>query len=68
MNYDPKPEIAVRVGNIRKQWEPRDAQALVRGLYQRFRIEPRIVPAALEAFRDAVRKHFPAAEAAAILK
>ncbi|WP_437905832.1 hypothetical protein WME95_47685 [Sorangium sp. So ce327] len=39
---------------------------LVRGLYQRFRIEPRSVPAALTAFENGVRQNFSAADAADI--
>jgi hypothetical protein len=40
----------------------------VRGLYQRFRIDPRLAPAALAAFERGVRANFTAAEAADILR
>ncbi|KYF58580.1 hypothetical protein BE08_11695 [Sorangium cellulosum] len=68
INYDPAPAIAGRIRLITQQWEPRVAKALVRGLYQRFRIEPRIVPAALAAFESGVRRNFSAADAADILR
>ena len=68
INYDPAPAIADRIGLIKQQWEPRLARAMVRGLYQRFRIDPRLVPAALTAFQNGVRQNFPPAEATAILR
>jgi hypothetical protein len=67
INYDPKPAIGDRIGMIVQQWEPRVARSMVRGLLQRFRIDPRLVPAAIRAFEDGVRAHFPA-DAAQILR
>ncbi len=52
---------------IKPVWEPRVAKALMRGLYQRFRLDPRLTPEALGLFRRAVRANFTAAEATDIL-
>jgi hypothetical protein len=68
INYDPAPAIADRIGLIVQQWEPRVARSLVRGLLQRFRVDPRLVPAAIRAFEAGVRAHFQAADAAQILR
>lgn len=68
INYDPAPTIASRVGLIKAQFEPRVARSIVRGLYQRYRMDPRLVPAALTAFTNGVKSSFPAAEAKQILK
>jgi len=68
INYDPKPAIGQRIGSMVQQWEPRVARSVVRGLLQRFRIDPRLVPAAIRAFEDGVRAHFPPADAAQILR
>ncbi|HEX3763751.1 MAG TPA: hypothetical protein VHW23_33880 [Kofleriaceae bacterium] len=68
INYDPAPSIASRIGLIKSQFEPRVARSVVRGLYQRYRTDPRLVPAAIAAFTAGVRANFPAAEAAQILR
>jgi hypothetical protein len=68
INYDPKPAIGDRIALIVQQWEPRVARSMVRGLLQRFRVDPRLVPAAIRAFEDGVRAHFPAADAAQIVR
>lgn len=60
--------VMARVGLIKQQWEPGLAKALLRGLYQRYRADPRLTPAALDLFRDAVKAQFDAATAAVILK
>lgn len=60
--------IQARVGLIKQQWEPGLAKALLRGIYQRYRADPRLTAAALDLFREAVKAHFDAATAAAILK
>jgi len=65
---DPEPTVLARIRIITQQWEPRIAKALVRGLYQRFRIDPRLTPAALAAFERGVRANFTAAEATDILR
>lgn len=63
INYDPVPTIASRIGLIKTQFEARVARSIVRGLYQRYRMDPRLVPAAIAAFTAGVRSHFPAAAA-----
>lgn len=60
--------VAARIGLMKSQWEPALATALVRGLYQRLRVDPRITPPALKLFTDGVKTQFDAASAAAILK
>ena len=59
--------VKYRVGLLKAQWEPGLAKALLRGLYQRYRIDARLTPAALDLFRDAVKAQFDAAAATAIL-
>lgn len=60
--------VASRIGLVRAQWEPSLATAMLRGLYQRLRLDRRITPAALKLFADGVKSQFDAASAAAILK
>lgn len=60
--------IKARVGLIKRQWEPGLAKALLRGLYQRYRADPRLTPASLALFGDAIKAHFDAVTAASILK
>jgi hypothetical protein len=50
------------VGLIKRQWEPRVGQALLRGLYRRLVLDPRITAAALHAFERSVRAHYTGAE------
>jgi hypothetical protein len=68
INYDPAPMIATRIGLIKSQFEARVARSIVRGLYQRYRADPRLVPAAIAAFTAGVRVHFPGAQATQILR
>jgi hypothetical protein len=63
----PKDVIAYHVKQIVDAWQPDVGAALLRGLYMRFLLDPRIASAALDAFRDAVKLH-AAAKAAYILK
>jgi hypothetical protein len=68
-NYvDPEPTVVARLAVVQGQWEPRIAKGLVRGMYQRFRLDPRLTPAAVQAFIRSVRARFPAADAADILR
>jgi len=60
--------VASRIGLMKAQWEPSLANAVLRGLYQRLRLDARITPAALKLFADGVKSQFDAATAAAILK
>ncbi len=56
---DPKDEIARYVGVVAKEWEPSVGTAVMRGLYVRFRMDPRLSAAAIAALADAIRTHFP---------
>ena len=51
---DPEPTVVGRLQLIKNQWEARVAKALLRGMYERFRLDPRLTPAALAAFRRSV--------------
>lgn len=62
-SVDPASTVRARIGLIKSQWAPTVAQALLRGLYQRLRHDPRITPAALDAFRQGVRAHYTGADA-----
>lgn len=59
-NFDPASTIVARVGLIVQQYEPRVAESLLRGMYVRFRADPRLVAKALAAFELGVRTHLPA--------
>lgn len=64
---DPEPTVVGRLQLIQSQWEARVAKALVRGMYERFRLDPRLTPAALAAFKRSVTTVF-GADAKDILK
>jgi len=68
VGYDPATFAKARIGIIKSQWEPTIAVAVVRGLYQRLLLDPRITGPAINVFRDGVKAHFSAAEAKEILK
>lgn len=68
VGYEPADWAKTRIGIIKSQWDPALAVAIVRGLYQRLLLDPRISGPAINAFRDGVRAHFTADEAKAILK
>jgi hypothetical protein len=69
VGYEPAAWAKERIAIIKSQWEPKLAMALVRGLYQRLLLDPRISAPAIEAFRDGVKSAFTAAgEADEILK
>ena len=67
VSVDPKETVRYRIGLIKNNWDPKLAPALVRGLYMRFSLDPRIKPVALDAFKDGVRTVFNK-EAKEILK
>lgn len=67
VNYDPRSGIGWQLDAIKSEWEPAIAAALVRGLYRRFALDPRIQPMALTAFSELIKKKFPA-EHASIVK
>ena len=64
---DPEPTVVARLQIMKTQWEARVAKALVRGMYERFRLDPRLTPAAMNAFRRSVGVVF-GADAKDILK
>jgi hypothetical protein len=69
VGYEPAAWAKARIAIIKSQWEPKVGIALVRGLYQRLLLDPRISGAAIDVFRDGVRAAFTAAgEADEILK
>ena len=68
VSIDPANTTRYRLGLIKRNWEPKVAAALVRGLYQRFKHDPRLTSDALDAFRDGVKKAFGEEEAKAILE
>lgn len=55
----PASDVRSRVGLIKENWEPSIARGLIRGLWARFSLDPRLTPAALQIFRDAVDHHYP---------
>jgi hypothetical protein len=57
----PAADIDNRVRKIRDNYEPSVGKAIVIGMYERFRADPRIIPAALALFVKAVDKYFPGA-------
>jgi hypothetical protein len=62
----PEPEqwVTGRVARIKRQWEPRVARALLRGMVVRFRMDPRLTQRAVEAFERAIRANYTGADAA----
>lgn len=52
-------DVRRRVGLIKENWEGTIARGMLRGMYARFALDPRLTPAALQIFRDAVDHHFP---------
>jgi len=62
-SIDPASTVSARIGYIKRQWTPTVAQALLRGLYERLRHDPRITPAALNAFRQGVRNNYTGSDA-----
>lgn len=62
VSIDPASTVAARLGIMKRQWEPKLAVAIVRGLYQRLLQDPRITASAINAFRAGVKTNFPAEE------
>lgn len=56
---DPASIIPVRVALMKRQWAPSILPALYKGMYERYRLDPRITKAALKVFVDAVNKELP---------
>ena len=56
---DPVSNIDGKIGLIKSKYAPGIAEAVLEGLYERFRIDPRISPKALAVFVKLAEKHFP---------
>jgi hypothetical protein len=56
---DPAQNIDNKIGLIKSKYAPGIAEAVLQGLYERFRIDPRINPKALALFQTLAEKHFP---------
>lgn len=68
LNPDPKNLAGNQIDEIKSEWEPKLAVALMRGLYKRFSLDPRIEKMALTAFEGVIRSKFTDPEAKEILK
>ncbi|MBK5221613.1 MAG: hypothetical protein JJE52_01795 [Acidimicrobiia bacterium] len=55
----PANDVRRRVGLIKDKWEADVARGLLRGMYARFALDPRITPAVLQLYVDAVDHHYP---------
>jgi hypothetical protein len=55
----PQRNIENKIGLIKSKYPQKIAEAVLQGLYERFRIDPRITPEALALFEDLAEKHFP---------
>ena len=51
---DPAADIAEKVGRLARNLEPSVAKAVLLGMWERFRIDPRLSPASLQLYKDAV--------------
>jgi hypothetical protein len=56
---DPARNIDEKLGLIKSKFAPGIAEAVLQGLYERFRIDPRIRPDALAVFEEKAEGHFP---------
>jgi hypothetical protein len=56
---EPEPNIDNKIGLLKSKYDPKVARGLLQGLYERFRIDPRIDPKALALFIKIAEKHFP---------
>jgi hypothetical protein len=56
---EPRENIDNKIGLVKSKYAPGIAEAVLQGLYERFRIDPRISPAALALFEEVAQKHFP---------
>jgi hypothetical protein len=55
----PEENVANKVGLIKTLYPPEVGKAVVQGLYERFRVDPRITEDALALFESAVEQAFP---------
>jgi Domain of unknown function (DUF4157) len=51
---EPSADIMEKVGRLARNLEPSVAKAVLLGMWERFRIDPRLTPASLQLFKDAV--------------
>jgi uncharacterized protein DUF4157 len=58
---EPEKNVANKVGLIKTRYPPDVGKAVVQGLYERFRVDPRITEDALALFEAAVEHEFPGA-------
>jgi hypothetical protein len=58
---EPAKNIDNKIGLIKSKYARGIAEAVLQGLYERFRIDPRISPDALALFEEVAEKHFPKA-------
>lgn len=56
---NPASIIPYRVALMKRQWAPSILPALFKGMYERYRLDPRITKAALKVFVTAVNKELP---------
>jgi len=56
---DPASNVDDKIGLIRSKYAPGVGEAVLQGLYERFRIDPRLTPKALALFVTLAEKHFP---------
>jgi hypothetical protein len=55
---DPASNVDSNVGLIKAKYAPGIAEVVVQGLYERYRVDPRITPKALALYEKMVEKHF----------
>jgi hypothetical protein len=55
---DPAANVDNKVWLVKTKYAPGAAEAVVQGLYERFRVDPRITPKALDLYVRMVEKHF----------
>jgi Domain of unknown function (DUF4157) len=68
LNPDPRELMLTQLKEIASEWEPTLLVALLRGLYKRFVLDPRLEASALTAFKNAIKATMSASDAAQILK
>lgn len=56
---DPEANIDNKIGLVRSKYAPKVGEAVIQGLYERFRVDPRVSASALTLFVKLAEKHFP---------
>ena len=67
LNFDPVAAISARIGLIKQQFEPGVAKSLIRGLFLRFKADPKVKPASFKAFLQGITNNFTPAEVTTLL-